>query len=245
MGLEEGKPYKFRVSAENAQGQSVPLETEKTVVPKNPYTQPDSPSGLKVIGQSPETLSLEWNSPASDGGSKVSGYAIEVNEDGTDDWFPVNDNLIKGNSYTVENLKPGVRYNFRVKAKNVAGWSQPSREEVTVTLKPEFVKPDAPGVPEVAKVGKRFAELKWSAPERDGGSRITGYVVEKKQVGADYWSKAFPYLTPETNCVVNDLIDNVEYEFRIKAVNKAGESDPSSTTGKVKITEFPGIFNLF
>ena len=37
IGLEEGKKYKFRVSAENALGQSIPLETEKEVVPKSPY----------------------------------------------------------------------------------------------------------------------------------------------------------------------------------------------------------------
>ena len=37
IGLDEGKSYKFRVSAENAEGRSVPLETDMNVVPKNPY----------------------------------------------------------------------------------------------------------------------------------------------------------------------------------------------------------------
>ena len=39
IGLEEGRPYKFRVSAENVQGVSEPLETEITVVPKNPFSK--------------------------------------------------------------------------------------------------------------------------------------------------------------------------------------------------------------
>jgi hypothetical protein len=39
IGLEEGKPYQFRVSAENAQGVSVPLVVDKNVVPKNPYSK--------------------------------------------------------------------------------------------------------------------------------------------------------------------------------------------------------------
>ena len=239
IGLEEGKPYKFRVSAENAQGQSIPLQTEKTVIPRNPYSLSDAPSGLKVAGQTADTLNLEWNPPNNDGGSKIAGYNLEINEDGTDDWFPVNENLIKGTSYTVENLKSSIRYNFKVRARNAAGWSPLCRQEVTITLKPEFVKADAPGVPEVIKVGKRFTELTWTVPPRDGGSKITGYIVEKRQIGADYWSKALPYPAPENSCLVNDLIDNAEYEFRVKAVNKAGESEPSSTTGKVKITEFP------
>lgn len=37
IGLEEGRPYKFRVSAENEQGVSTPLETDISVVPKNPF----------------------------------------------------------------------------------------------------------------------------------------------------------------------------------------------------------------
>ena len=37
FGLDEGKPYKFRVTAENSLGNSIPLETETTVVPKNPF----------------------------------------------------------------------------------------------------------------------------------------------------------------------------------------------------------------
>lgn len=37
IGLDEGKSYKFRVFALNAEGKSVPLETDMNVIPKNPY----------------------------------------------------------------------------------------------------------------------------------------------------------------------------------------------------------------
>ncbi len=37
IGLEEGHQYKFRVMAENAHGQSIPLETGLPIVAKNPY----------------------------------------------------------------------------------------------------------------------------------------------------------------------------------------------------------------
>lgn len=36
-GLHEGKEYQFRVKAVNAEGESEPLETESTIIAKNPF----------------------------------------------------------------------------------------------------------------------------------------------------------------------------------------------------------------
>lgn len=38
-GLTNGSEYKFRVSAENIYGQSTPLESEKSIVAKDPYSE--------------------------------------------------------------------------------------------------------------------------------------------------------------------------------------------------------------
>ena len=99
-------------------------------------------------------------------------------------------------------------------------------------------------------------DLKWNPPTNDGGSKITGYIVEKKQIGSDFWIKSNQnYPVTDLECQITDLVENAEYEFRVKAVNKAGESEPSISTGKIKITEYPGkiirnliifsILNLF
>jgi hypothetical protein len=61
---------------------------------------PDAPTGVNITGQTPETVHLAWNPPANEGGSKITGYAVEMCEGNSDEWLPVNDALIKGPSYT-------------------------------------------------------------------------------------------------------------------------------------------------
>lgn len=94
-------------------------------------------------------------------------------------------------------------------------------------------------MPELKKVGKNYVELAWTPPTSDGGAKITGYIVEKKPVGSDQWTRALPFSVLDNSTVITDLPENGEFEFRVKAINKAGESEPSSTTGRVKITEYP------
>ncbi len=41
---------------------------------------------------------------------------------------------------------------------------------------------------EVSDITKSSCHLKWKPPKDDGGCRVTGYVVERKEVGKPYWS---------------------------------------------------------
>lgn len=51
-------------------------------------------------------------------------------------------------------------------------------------------EPGVPGRPEATDWDKDFCDLKWDAPDSDGGAPITGYVVEKKEKGSGKWVKA-------------------------------------------------------
>lgn len=42
--------------------------------------------------------------------------------------------------------------------------------------------PGPPGIPEVEEVGNDFVHLSWEKPFDDGGGRITGYIVERREV---------------------------------------------------------------
>lgn len=41
-------------------------------------------------------------------------------------------------------------------------------------------EPSRPGQPAVKDYDKNFVQLQWARPETDGGSPITGYIIERK-----------------------------------------------------------------
>ena len=79
--------------------------------------------------------------------------------------------------------------------------------------------------------------LEWKAPVIDGGSPITGYIIEKKEKNGTKWTKAVETRGELTQAVVPDLQNQQEYEFRVRAVNKGGESQPSIPSDLIRVRE--------
>ena len=88
-------------------------------------------------------------------------------------------------------------------------------------------EPDKPGQPEIKDYDKDFVELEWAKPESDGGTPITGYIIEKKSKSSPTWEKCAEVKGDVNNAKVDDLVEGVPYEFRVIAVNKGGQSEPS------------------
>lgn len=94
-------------------------------------------------------------------------------------------------------------------------------------------EPGPPGQPEVTDWDKDHVDLKWTPPLKDGGSPITGYIVEKREKGTTRWVKGCEVGPQTTKATVDNLDEGVEYEFRVKAVNAAGPGEPSQTSKSV------------
>ena len=63
--------------------------------------------------------------------------------------------------------------------------------------------------------------LTWSKPINDGGSPITGYLVEYKADGETHYTQANNGIeTPSLSLVVTGLKPETGYKFRVYAVNK-------------------------
>ena len=73
-------------------------------------------------------------------------------------------------------------------------------------------------------VSKNSADLKWTAPEKDGGSPITNYIVEKRDARRKGW-QAVDTTVKETKYTVTPLNEGSLYLFRIAAENAVGQSE--------------------
>ncbi|CDW52538.1 protein unc g; protein unc f; protein unc d; prot ein unc b; protein unc a [Trichuris trichiura] len=244
VDLTPNQSYLFRVRAQNEYGTSDPLESEHPVVAKYQFNVPSPPGAPIAVDMDTTWVTLTWDRPDTDGGSKIVGYQIEFREPDSYKWTVANPYLCKENRFTVESLRDQGEYEFRVLAKNAAGLSEPSDSSNVIKLKPKFSPPGPPGSPFADKIGRNYVTLTWTEPITDGGSKITGYIVERREIGSSSWLRCNDYNLRLLEYTVPDLIEFKEYEFRVAAVNSAGRGAPSAVAS-VKVQEMGGTKPVF
>ena len=89
-------------------------------------TLPGAPTRLEATSGGQTQIDLSWTAPADDGGSAVTGYRIEVSEDGASWNDLVGDTRSTATGYSHAGLTPGVTRHYRVSAINSAGVGPPS-----------------------------------------------------------------------------------------------------------------------
>lgn len=92
--------------------------------------------------------------------------------------FNVLNNPVSSQAY---NLEPGHEYEFRVRAKNAAGFSKPSAASSRFRVRARSGPPHAPHAPRVARVGRNYVDLTWDPPKNDGGKFIIQAIQFAKQ----------------------------------------------------------------
>uniref|UniRef100_A0A3P8X0Z2 Titin n=1 Tax=Cynoglossus semilaevis TaxID=244447 RepID=A0A3P8X0Z2_CYNSE len=216
---------KYTLSLENNSGHKSITFTVKVL------DTPGPPGAITFKDVTCGALTLLWDAPINDGGSRIQHYIVDKREASRLTWQEVSTKCIR-QMIRVTGLDIGVPYIFRVIAVNQYGQGEPREmiEPVTATEEPA-----SPKRLDIVDTSNSTASLVWLKPEHDGGSRIRNYIVEFRAKGTDNW-----VLSGETKLLkmlVEGLIHNTEYDFRVKAQNDAGISEPQCTHSSVVIKE--------
>uniref|UniRef100_A0A8C2ZM75 Titin n=1 Tax=Cyclopterus lumpus TaxID=8103 RepID=A0A8C2ZM75_CYCLU len=212
---------KYILNLENSAG------TKSAFVSVKVLDTPGAPVNLTVKDVKRESVTLTWEPPLIDGGSRIKNYLVEKRESTRIVYSNV-DNKCTKTSYRITGLTEGTIYYFRILAENEFGVGQQAETESSVkTSEP----PLSVGKVNLTEVTKTSASFSWEKPDHDGGSRIIGYYIEMQPVGSEEWVVAATTKTCEGT--VTSLSTGHEYLFRVSAFNEKGRSDPRSLAAPV------------
>jgi titin len=175
VGLTNGTPYQFRVTATNMIGAGASATSSVSATPVTTSSAPTNLVALSGNGQ----VSLTWVAPVSNGGANITSYVIELSRDGGRTWLSGPTSPTP--SVTVTGLTNGIAYVFRARAINAAGTGAAS---VWVTAAP--VAPPTVPAALTTQSAPGQVTVQWASPGDDGGTAIVGYRLEQSLNGSTW-----------------------------------------------------------
>ncbi|XP_028816611.1 fibronectin type-III domain-containing protein 3A-like [Denticeps clupeoides] len=213
--LTPSTKYTFRVAARNQLGVSAFSEV-LTCCTAGCAPPPPAPPRLRAAGVS--WLSLEWSAPCGPPSRDTFTHLLEMEEG--PDFKP--QHVGQELSYTVKNLQRCTAYHFRVLVANSEGCSQPS------AVVKYWTCADPPTCPSRLRLHSpplsHSIHTIWDAPEDDGGSPISHYVLELSHTD-DAWEAVYTGL--QTEYVCEGLDPGPLYKVRVYCQNRGGQSQVS------------------
>ncbi|XP_033934085.1 titin-like [Pseudochaenichthys georgianus] len=206
----------FRVSGTNSSG------TKSAECRVSVMDVPGPVVDLKTVQVTKKNITLTWSDPLDNGGSDILGYEV-LRKDAKMKLFrqPMETASCKCD---ITGLLAGEEYDFRVIARNKFGDGTPADLGPILAVDPKGL-PTAPEKLHYTDRGKSYISLAWEAPRSDGGSPILGYVLEKMRSDASEFEPASRKMFPECCGTLENLSENMEYEFRVHAVTEVGDGD--------------------
>uniref|UniRef100_A0A8C2WKF4 Immunoglobulin like and fibronectin type III domain containing 1, tandem duplicate 3 n=1 Tax=Cyclopterus lumpus TaxID=8103 RepID=A0A8C2WKF4_CYCLU len=190
--------------------------------------KPTPPLGpAEVIESSAICIEFRWRPPKDDGGSPVINYMVERQQVGRNTWKKIGE--IPGvPSYRDTDVDHGRKYCYRIRAVTAEGTSEVMETDEMPAGTLAFPGPPAP--PMVVSSYDDCINVSWASPSKTGGSRILGYILEKRKRGSNLWTvvNAMDEIIKEKKYAVKDVVSRMEYEFRVTAINLSGLGEFSS-----------------
>ncbi|MCI4375310.1 hypothetical protein PGIGA_G00107990 [Pangasianodon gigas] len=190
--------------------------------------KPTNPLGpAEVIEASSSCVEFKWRPPKDDGGSPVIHYNLERQQIGRNTWKKIG-NISPEAHYKDTDVDHGRRYCYRIRAITAEGTSDVfETDDIQAGTK---AYPGPPSTPKVVSAFKDCINLSWAPPTKTGGTNIVGYNLEKRKKGSNLWNQVNPLQEPikAKQYGVKDVVEGIEYEFRVIAINFSGAGEPSS-----------------
>ena len=232
--LLKGNEYIFRVMAINKYGVGEPIESVP-VICANPYVASDAPMQPEVTTITKDSMVICWDRPEHDGGSCINTYIVERRDKTGLRRVKCNKRTLSDLRFKVSGLTPNHEYEFRILAENNAGLSQPSPSSPFYKAVDTIFQPGPPGNPRVLDTTKSSITLAWNKPVYDGGSEITGYVVETCLPEEDEWTIHTPKKGwTATSFTITGFKENQDYKVNVCATNCEGIGEPAALPGTPK-----------
>lgn len=232
--------YHLRISAENEVGRSDALEIDlkdyefmkKTTAP------PSRPQIPLVITPAEGSIQLAWQPPKRDGSSDIISYVIEMRDIAEPKfrWVHIARVSSKIFTYEVKNLIIGHKYYFRICAENTAGKGEWLESRSSAEAKDPLVTPTSPNDLELVSINHEIAKIAWNEPSDNGGSPITGYIIEKREPGSPLWHPIARIDNKTFNYTIKSLSANVTYFIRVGAENMLGIGNWRELSDSVRLS---------
>lgn len=225
-GLSAGVTYYFRVNATNAVTNNYSTTSvASSIVSGTMPSAPSAPTAPTATASGVGQENVSWVTPASDGGSAITGYRIQTTTDGSFGSGVITTNVGVVTSTTIAGLTAGATYYNRIAAINAVGTSANSG----VASASLGTAPGAPTALTAAGSAGSVA-LTWAAPASDGGVPISSYTLDRATDSAFSVALSTASFNSSTRSYTDvGLTPATVYYYRVKASNAVGASVASAT----------------
>uniref|UniRef100_W5M1J2 Immunoglobulin superfamily member 22 n=1 Tax=Lepisosteus oculatus TaxID=7918 RepID=W5M1J2_LEPOC len=199
----------------------------------NVVDKPKPPQGkVEFLERSGKCIKMKWKAPRDNGGKQVTSFIIERKIVGKKSWIKIGEVDSKLTSFSTDKVEEGRAYQFRIRAVNSQDISDPLETEEVFAGEP-IEPPGMASQPQILDVTKDAVTVTWSPPAQDGGAQVLGYIIERRKKGSSIWVPVNKELVQDTKYKVDGLVEDMEYEFRVTTVNRAGPGTPSTASNSV------------